>query len=83
MSERDYTADAEAEGASFAAEWERNEAYIRGWNDAAAEIERLSAALKTAREALANISDNGGDTLTIEDAVRIADAALGPAGPKP
>jgi hypothetical protein len=35
----------------------------------AAEIERLRAALE-------NISDNGGDTLTIEDAVRIADAAL-------
>jgi uncharacterized small protein (DUF1192 family) len=33
------------------------------------EIDRLKAALE-------NISDNGGDTLTIEDAVRIADAAL-------
>ena len=39
-------------------------------------IDRQLAALATARTALETISDNGGDTITIEDAVRIVDAAL-------
>jgi septal ring factor EnvC (AmiA/AmiB activator) len=43
---------------------------LRGQRDAA------FADLLVVVAALQSISDNGGDTLTIEDAVRIADAAL-------
>jgi hypothetical protein len=57
-------------------------ALLAALQDMRAEIERLRAALATALETLENISDNGGDTLTIEDAVRIADAALARIGGK-
>jgi small-conductance mechanosensitive channel len=60
----------------------------RGWQlqsqtmEAENENDQLRAALKTARKALETISDNGGDTLTIEDAVRIADTALASLKPR-
>jgi regulator of replication initiation timing len=45
--------------------------------------EALEEENKRLKAVLEDISDNGGDTLTIENAVRIADAALASSEPKP
>jgi hypothetical protein len=54
----------------------RNETLEAERDAAYADLLITVADLKTAQAALQTISDNGGDTLTIDDAVRLAEAAL-------